>query len=604
MKLKRAPNILIQLLDNLRKMLVLAWETDRQVTFWYYLTAGIGALAPLAISLTLKYLIDSLLNYQDSTISTIPLIVVAILAARYAVVMGENLIQWGLNRTYFDYLFRYKLQNELNYRFYKKLAYLDISYLEDPKEQNLITKTKDTLTWRPPDFLRNFSYLFYSLIRYLSAFIILLSFGWWIPFLITIITLPRLYFRAKYGTIQWSIYGSGAHEVRKLWHFMWLLSTETAIREMRIFQSQKALLSKFKSIQQYIFNLHKKPLDNYLRIITIPPILEALILFMIVYSQLPKVLIGTISIGGLTLLVNMIGSLNGGAASSVINLGEMHEHNLYVNDYFKVLDLPKRVKEVKKPIIFDRIVPPKIEFKNVYFQYPDGPLVLKDVSFVVKPGDSVAMVGPNGAGKSTIIKLICRFYDVTEGEILVNGANIKELKLSNWYKFLGTLFQDFVQYHFTVRENITLGDPSKKDDKLVIDAAKKSGAYEFIQQLPKGLDQILGREFEEGEQLSIGQWQKLAIARAFYEQAPVLMLDEPTSAIDAEAEYEIFNNLQKTYKNKTLILVSHRFSTVRNADKILVVENGQITENGTHTQLLERKGKYARMFQTQAEGYK
>ena len=168
---------------------------------------------------------------------------------------------------------------------------------------------------------------------------------------------------------------------------------------------------------------------------------------------------------------------------------------------------------------------------------------------------------------------------------------------------MGTLFQDFVHYYLTVRDNIILGNPDKEDEKQVLEAARKSGAYEFIEKLPKGFDQNLGREYEEGEELSIGQWQKLAIARAFYQASPLLILDEPTSAIDAEAEYEIFNNLEKAYKNKTLILVSHRFSTVRNANKIFVIESGEITERGSHKQLLELNGKYAHMFNVQAKGY-
>lgn len=605
MKLKSIPRVLKHLLTNLKKMLAIAWQTDKYVTTAYYLTAAVGALAPLAFSLTLKLLIDNLLRGQTLTIAnSIPLIVIVILAVRYLVVVGENLVQWGLNRIYFDCLFRYKLQNELNYRFYKKLAYLDIAHLEDPETQNLIAKVKDTLTWRPPDFLRYFSYLFGSLVSYLSAFIVLLPFGWWIPIVVTITTLPRLYLRAKYGSVQWSIYGSGVPQVRRLWYFTWLLSTKTAIREMKIFQSQKALLSKFKKIQKHIFNLNKKPLDNYLRVLTFPPILEAIILFVVVYLQLPSVLSGVLTIGSFTLLINMVERLNSSASTTVVTFGEMHESSLYIDHYFEVLELPKVVKEVKRPVIFKKIAPPKIEFKNVSFSYPNGPTVLKDVSFIVEAGKSVALVGPNGAGKSTIIKLICRFYDVSKGKILINGENIKNLKLSNWYQFLGTLFQDFMHYHFTVRDNIALGAPAKQDEKLIKEAAVKSGAYEFIKKLPKDFDQMLGREFENGKELSIGQWQKLAIARAFYEEAPLLILDEPTSAIDAEAEYEIFNNLAKIYKNKTLILVSHRFSTVRNANKILVVENGEITERGTHKQLLGLNGKYARMFRVQAKGYR
>lgn len=357
-------------------------------------------------------------------------------------------------------------------------------------------------------------------------------------------------------------------------------------------------------MQEYLFNLNKKPLDNYLKQLTFPPILEIVVLFIIAYFQLPNVLSGVITIGSFTLLINMIDQLNGNVAGAVLNFGEMYEHNLYVDDYFKLLGLSKIITEVKNPVIISSKLPPKIEFRNVSFKYLEGPLVIKNVSFVIDSGESVALVGANGAGKSTIIKLICRFYDVTDGEILINDVNIKNIQLASWYKCMGTLFQDFVHYYLTVKDNILLGDPSKFDERLMKEAARKSGALEFIEKLPKGFEQNLGREYEEGEELSIGEWQKLAIARAFYQQPPLLILDEPTSAIDAEAEYEIFNNLEKAYKNKTLILVSHRFSTVRNANEILVVENGEIIERGTHRELLKLDGKYARMFIVQAEGYK
>lgn len=599
MKLKTLFEIIDDVLTNIKRLFSLIWSMDKKVTAGYYLTAMAGALAPLGASITLKYLIDFLI--APNTAPTIPVIVIIILAARYLVVLAETVVLWGVNRVYFDYLFRYKVQNELNRRFYDKLSNLDIAHLEDPQTQNLISKVRDTATWRPPDFLRMFSYFFGSITGYAAAFFVLLPFGWWIPVVITITALPRLILRAKYGTIQWSIYSSGVPQVKKLWYLTWLLSTPEAIREMRIFQSHGALLNKLKETQEYLFNLNKKPLDNYLKQLTFPPILEIIVLFTIAYLQLPNVTSGLLTIGSFTLLINMIDSLNLNVVSAVVNFGEMYEHNLYVDDYFKVLALSKIITEVDNPITV-RKMPPKIEFKNVSFKYPGGPLVLKNVSFTIEEGSSVALVGANGAGKSTIIKLICRFYDVTDGEILINGTNIKNIKLSSWYKNMGTLFQDFVHYFLTVKDNILLGDPNKFDEKLMKEAARKSGALAFIEKLPKGFDQGLGREYE-GEELSIGQWQKLAIARAFYQSPPLLILDEPTSAIDAEAEYEIFNNLEKAYKNKTLLLVSHRFSTVRNANKIYVIDKGQIIEGGTHKQLLELDGKYARMFRVQAKGY-
>jgi len=247
--------------------------------------------------------------------------------------------------------------------------------------------------------------------------------------------------------------------------------------------------------------------------------------------------------------------------------------------------------------------PPYIEFQNVSFSYLPETLILKKISFKLAPGERLAIVGPNGAGKSTLIKLLLRFYDPSSGRILVNDIDLKDLKRDNWYEFVGTLFQDFSHYLISVKDNIRLGNPELVDNERMIEAAKKSGAHEFIEKLPKKYDQKLGRRFEDSVEISAGQWQKLALARAFYEEAPVLILDEPTSAIDAEAEAEIFENLNKTYKDKTLIFVSHRFSTVRNADKIIVLKDGAIAEEGTHESLMKQSGIYARMFRKQAKGY-
>jgi ATP-binding cassette subfamily B protein len=593
-----------QTLFNLKRMLTLAWTMDRTIMLGYYLTTIIAAVAAIVVSIILKFLVDDLIVSQNLGIAkSIPTIVIIVLGARYLMGLISEITVFGLNQVYFDYLFRYKLQNYINYSFYQKLTNLDIAQLEDPDTQNLIAKAKDTMTWRPPDFLRSFSYFLSSVVTLIAAFIVLLPFGWWIPVSITLLNIPFLYLRAKFGSIQWSLYGSGAPEVKKLWYFTWLLSTETAIKEMRIFKSTAVLLEKFKEVQKYLFDLNSGPIKSYLKILLVPSFFEAVVMFSLAYFKLGDVTRGILSVGSFTLLVNMIDTLNGNVGGAVINFGEIYTHSLYVDHYFQVMELPKLVKEIENPITFKKLAPPRIEFKNVSFAYPNGSLVLKNISFVINPGENIAFVGDNGAGKSTIIKLICRFYDVTDGEVLVNRVNIKKIKLSQWYGFLGTLFQDFVQYHFTVKDNISLGSSRKQNIIKIREAAKKAGALEFIEKLPQGFDTMLGREFEEGKELSIGQWQKLAIARAFYEEAPLLILDEPTSAIDAESEYEIFNNLSKTYKNKSLILVSHRFSTVRNADMVFVVQDGQITENGTHEDLLKLNGKYARMFTVQAKGY-
>lgn len=591
--------------ENLKKMLALAWEMDRRLTLGYFLTGMLSALAPLIASLTLRYLIDTLLAAQSSTGNVdVPLMVVVILATRYILNLVESIIRMGFHVVYFDHLFRYKLQDELSERFYRKLSNLDIAHLEDSKTQDLISKARDTFTWRPPEFLRQSAYLLNSIVSYITAFIVLLPYGWWIPFLITLATLPRLYLITRYATIQWSIYGSGAPQVKKLWYLTWLLANPGAIREIRLFQSQRALLAMLGDLQGYLFNLNKKPVNNYRKQLTYPPILETIVLFIIAYLQLPDVITAVISLGSFTLFINMTDQLSASTANAVSNFGEMYEHNLYVDHYFEVLTLRQLIKEADDPIVFHEITSPRIELRNVSFHYPNGPDVLKNISFIVDKGESVALVGINGAGKSTIIKLICRFYDVTGGEILINDVPITQLQLANWYKHMGTLFQDSVHYYLTVKDNIILGAPGREDEEQMVQAAKQAGAYDFIHKLPEKFNQVLGREYEDGEELSVGQWQKLAIARVFYQASPLLILDEPTSAIDAEAEYEIAKNLEKAYEDKTLILVSHRLSTLKDADKILVIENGEIIESGKHKELVKQNGKYASMFFTQAKGYK
>ena len=591
-----------KLLINIKRLFIISWQMDPWLVFNYYLTAALGALAPVIASITLKYLIDGLqLNIQDG-VTIVTLSILFILAAHYLTNLSEAVIKWGLNETYLDYLFRYKLQNEFSVRLVNRISKLDVAHLEDSETQNLLTKARDTASWRPPDFLRMFRYFFEATIAYIGAFIVLIPFGLWIPIVITIISIPRLLFRLRYGTLEWSVFDAMGQESRMRWYLMYLLTDNATIREMKVFQTQKALVKKFGDIQARQLKAQKGPLDKYLKFLIMPSVIEIGIIFIITAVMLPNVLSLAITIGSFTLIINMIDRLNASANSIVGNLASVYEHNLYVNQYLEVIDLPDIIKDDPNPVELDTSNPPKIEFRNVSFKYTDK-YVLKNISFVVQPGESIALVGINGAGKSTIVKLLCRFYDIEEGEILINDINLKKIKLENWYSFLGTLFQDFVQYNFTVKENIQLSAGSVFDEERMYKAAKMAGADTLINELPNKYDQVLGREFEGGEQLSGGQWQKLAIARAFYESAPVLVLDEPTSAIDAESEYEIFNNLEKHYKNKTLIFVSHRFSTVRNAHRIFVIDEGNVIEEGSHQELMKQKGRYANMFSIQAKGY-
>lgn len=290
------------------------------------------------------------------------------------------------------------------------------------------------------------------------------------------------------------------------------------------------------------------------------------------------------------------------------NITRLYEKNLYMSDLYKLLDTKEKIVNKENAVIVDKKKGvPKIEFKNISFVYPDSKKkVFENLNIEINPGEDIALVGENGAGKSTFIKLLLRFYDATEGEILINWVNLKYINLESYYENISVLFQDFNQYYYKVTENISVGDITKSVNKDgVLNSSKRAGSHNFIKDYKKGYGQILAKSFKGGIEPSWDQWQRIALARAFYRNANILILDEPTAAIDAVGEFEIFKEIEKVKEDKTTIIISHRFSTVRNADKIYVIEHGKILEHGSHEKLMSIKnGQYKKMFELQSEGYK
>jgi ATP-binding cassette subfamily B protein len=288
-------------------------------------------------------------------------------------------------------------------------------------------------------------------------------------------------------------------------------------------------------------------------------------------------------------------------------VGAMYEDSLYMSNLFAFLLIPtggERAR-VDPPASAPRGRPLEIAFEDVSFRYPSrSEWALRRVSLRLAPGDTLGLVGENGAGKSTIVKLLLRLYDPTEGRITYGGVDLRDLDPRDLRSRIGAVFQDFVRYQFTAAENIGLGNPEHVDDRPRIEeAARRAGAGPLVASLPRGLDTVLGGWFEAGHEISAGQWQKLAVARAFMRDAEVLVLDEPTASIDAEAEHELFLHFRDLAAGRTAIVISHRFSTVRMADQIAVLHGGRLEELGSHRDLVERGGRYAHLFSLQAQGY-
>jgi ATP-binding cassette subfamily B protein len=321
---------------------------------------------------------------------------------------------------------------------------------------------------------------------------------------------------------------------------------------------------------------------------------------------------GRITLGDLSLYTQTATQAGQSFQSLLNGISSTYENNLYINTLFEFLEYKPKIISPRHPqpvVATPGVKGLDIEFRNVTFTYAGKDAAtqaaLKNMSFTIKAGEAIALVGRNGAGKTTVVKLLTRLYDPDEGEILIGGRNIKAYELNELREQVGVIFQDYVNYYMSAHENIGIGRIGKIEEReLVTSAASKSGANAVIERLPEGYATMLGRWFDKGTQLSGGEWQKIALARAFMRNADILILDEPTSSLDARAEYEVFNHFRTLTEDKTAIFISHRFSTVRLADRIFVIENGSLLESGSHEQLMEVGGKYAELFNLQAEAYR
>lgn len=520
--------------------------------------------------------------------------------------LGIDLIIMMFNRfdwIYFQMLTRY-VQIEIQMKINSKLNLIPLKDAENPEIRNLYKKVYDRSgpsTW---GLITPLSALPYSFFTIISAMVILIDQNpIFIPLSI-LLALPEWYVGSKNTKESYKFETEAQVFWRENSAYEDFVTRGRYQYENKILNHAGYLLTKVKNIAYEFFDKRYKLWSNQSsrRVYSsVPQSVVSTFLRGFLYVQ---AVIGKISLGSAQIQVSALNNLVGNISGLTKQANEIFENYLYVKDYNQFIQLENEDKDMGEGTILPLV--DGIEFKNVWFKYPqNNRWTLKGVTFKVELKDNIAIVGKNGAGKTTIVKLLCRFYDPQKGEIFLNGKNIKEYKIGEYRKILAALFQEFAQYPFSANTNIGYGDINRLNEKdEIIKSAKLVGIDDFIEGLPKGYENPLDNEFEGGIEPSKGQWQRLALARALFRKAEVFILDEPTSNVDPEAEEEIFTKIISLAKEKIVFLISHRFSTVKKADKILLLDKGIVAEYGSHQELMKKDLEYAKLFRLQAQAYK
>ena len=499
-----------------------------------------------------------------------------------------------------------KLDIYMNETINAKSAEVDLEFYENSQYQDTLQRAQDEGYDRPVEVLDLLMSLFEYAISLTAMTGFLLSLHWAIPIFLLATAIPGGFVKIKYAHINYNWKRRRTQMQRQSYYLSSLLTGETSAKEIRLFNLGGLFQNRFSKIR---IKLYKEKIAIAFRqsVTSFGNQIVLSILMLAVYSFIIyRAFQGTITVGDLVIYYEAINRAREAFSGIIRSISDLYKNNLFLSNLFEFLDLQPTIIEPPQPLLVPNPVKHGIIFNNVNFQYGTTTRqALKNINLTIKPGETVALVGENGSGKTTLIKLLCRLYDPTEGNITIDGIDIRDFKIADLRKQIGVIFQDYVKYDFTARENIWLGNIEvEPDDNEIYKAASHSGADRVIKTLPLEYDTVLGKRFDEGEQLSIGQWQKIALARAFLRDSQVIILDEPSSALDPKAEYKIFQQFRQLLQDKTAIFISHRLSTVTMADWIYVLSRGSIIESGTHKQLIGLGGTYARMFETQAKNYR
>ncbi len=581
----------------------LVWETSPSLAFWFCsLTLFAGAL-PGAIAYVSKLLVDAVLHASNSADPALREQAFRIVGLEFILVVSLSALQRGLSTC--TALLRAQLSQRVNQMILEKALTLTLAHFEDAKTYDKLSQARQRASSKPLSLVERTFGLIQNCISLFTYAALLIGFSPWAVALLVLAGLPAFAVETAFSGAAFRLFKWQSQETRQRAYLEWLMAREDYVKEVKLFNLGPLLLERFNQI---FHRLYKQDRDLTLRR-SFWGFLLGLFSTVGLYGAFAWVVYeavaGRISLGDMTMYLLVFKQGQSAVTASLSAIGLMYEDNLYVSNLYEFLTEP--VPESHGTVKVGARPGDGVRFEGVKFQYPGaGRWALEGIDLHLKPGEKLALVGENGSGKTTLIKLLTRLYTPTEGRILLDGTSLEEWDVDALRDRVGVIFQDFVRYQFLVGENIGAGDVEHFEERSLWEkAARKGLADEFIDELPKGYDTQLGRWFKDGRELSGGQWQKIALSRAFMRtRSDIVVLDEPTAAIDAEAETKIFEHFREATADQVAILISHRFSTVRMADTIVVLQDGVITERGTHDELVARKGRYAQLFEMQAAGYR
>ncbi len=591
---------------NIPSVFGLVWRANWLATLIMAGITLVSGLIPVAQAWVGKLIVDAVVNSLkvglDPTVAlrlALPYVLL-----EFALLLVSQVLSQV--RSLAEHVLNARLSLHINTQIIQKALSLDLSYFEDPQFYDQMQNARREADFRSLRIVNGVFSLVQSFITLGSFAVILIAFNPLIALLLFGAAIPSFIAQSRYARLTFRVLSWRAPEARRMAYLEHILTVDESVKEVKLFGLGAPLLKAYTALVEKAIE-EDEDIARKRSVASVAWGLLATASYYVAYIWIIfRTVAGAITLGDMTMYLSVFRQSQQTFRGLFDGLSGLYENALFISNLFSFLALQPRMPAPEDARPVPQHMTGGIEFRDVSFRYTGrDDWALRHVNLHIRPGEKLALVGANGAGKTTLIKLLTRLYDPTEGAILLDGVDLREYNIDELRQKIGVIFQDFVRYQATARDNVAYGQIEAMDDTgRILDAAQRSGAAPVLEGLPEGYDTMLGRWFQGGHELSGGEWQKVALSRAFMRDSEVLVLDEPTAALDAENEALVFARFRELTLGRTAVLISHRFSTVRIADRIAVIEDGRIAELGSHEQLIALGGTYARLFNLQAEGYR